>query len=385
MESPLATNSFKRKNHFEDEEDETKKFCRTSPSEDYMSYSSPPSDQTFKTSTPNNFLTSPTSPFSNFQISLPTNYLSLPKEIWKNNICPFLTLRYLGNLRLASRYFHRKIVVFPVWKQWIPYHQLEEFQVQQIMLGWQNDLNEEEEEEEEGKKKLSTQRNNKIEAITPFYDPMICLDKVKDPKVYGIYFTSNIVFDIDIFKLLPESLIELECFRTESIFLGNYMKNLPPSLQRITFRWSYDIDYVTRQAITYAIHNLPNLTIQFHRGFSLLYWLTMRGLTEEISILIKQRKDLIDLPNGTLGETALCLACRLGNLELAQLLLQNGADINKPCFDGWTPLITATFKSHHAIVSLLFKEYKANVYLTDKYGKTALTYANPICFSILSN
>jgi len=41
--------------------------------------------------------------------------LTFPKELWNSEICSFLTVRELGNLRVTCLFFHEIVL----WKQWI--------------------------------------------------------------------------------------------------------------------------------------------------------------------------------------------------------------------------------------------------------------------------
>ncbi len=53
------------------------------------------------------------------------------------------------------------------------------------------------------------------------------------------------------------------------------------------------------------------------------------------------------------GATALHISCREGFLEIAKILIENGADVNAIDNEGWTPLMRANINGHHEVVSLL--------------------------------
>ena len=72
--------------------------------------------------------------------------------------------------------------------------------------------------------------------------------------------------------------------------------------------------------------------------------------------------------------TALTYAARDGFAEIAQLLIDAGADVNWIDGEGVTPLILASFKGHLDLVQLLL-EHEADVTVRDQWDQTALDYA----------
>ena len=74
------------------------------------------------------------------------------------------------------------------------------------------------------------------------------------------------------------------------------------------------------------------------------------------------------------NNTPLHWASYNGHLQMAQLLLNNGAEIDKVRYDGSTPLIIASRYGHLEVVKLLI-EHQADVQLKTKWGETALYYA----------
>lgn len=73
--------------------------------------------------------------------------------------------------------------------------------------------------------------------------------------------------------------------------------------------------------------------------------------------------------------TPLMRAIRKVNKEIAELLLKNGADINKKNRYGFTNLMVASRIGHKDIVELLIKA-GANLNIKNKNGWTALRYAS---------
>ncbi|CAE7733005.1 unnamed protein product, partial [Symbiodinium pilosum] len=83
-----------------------------------------------------------------------------------------------------------------------------------------------------------------------------------------------------------------------------------------------------------------------------------------------------DLQNKA-GRTALMEAARSGHTEIAQLLLQTGAETALKVSDGcyrYTALVEAAFFGHTEIVRLLLKA-GAESDLKDQFGRTALLQA----------
>ncbi|MGB6063731.1 MAG: ankyrin repeat domain-containing protein [Desulfomonilaceae bacterium] len=75
------------------------------------------------------------------------------------------------------------------------------------------------------------------------------------------------------------------------------------------------------------------------------------------------------------GSTALSLAALTGQAEVAELLLEAGADIDARDFDGRTALFEAALSGHLQVVVILLAR-GADVHVRDISGRTALTEAN---------
>jgi ankyrin repeat protein len=90
--------------------------------------------------------------------------------------------------------------------------------------------------------------------------------------------------------------------------------------------------------------------------------------------LLKDHPDLLDKRN-SLGQTPLIVAVNHSQLEIAKLLLANGADVNASDPSMHTPLILAmSVYNHDKMVRLLIAK-GADVNLEDKTSMTALAYA----------
>lgn len=119
-----------------------------------------------------------------------------------------------------------------------------------------------------------------------------------------------------------------------------------------------------------------------------LYYLvnySVNGFTKEArqlaETLLQYGADIDERNNFDFGETAeftaLHLATFLNELEFADFLLKNGADINLPDYNGRTPLILAVQIESKEMVALLITR-NANVNLPGNEGKTPLQAAREL-------
>ncbi len=74
------------------------------------------------------------------------------------------------------------------------------------------------------------------------------------------------------------------------------------------------------------------------------------------------------------GATALHLAARQGNFEMARILIENGADVNVADFEGWTPLMRAAFFQNSEIVDLLLSN-GAQAQIVNSIGESVIIHA----------
>ena len=68
---------------------------------------------------------------------------------------------------------------------------------------------------------------------------------------------------------------------------------------------------------------------------------------------------------------ALHMACRNKHLQLIELLIDRGADVNIPDNDKWTPLYTACYFENIEIIKLLL-DYGADIHMEINHGCTSL-------------
>lgn len=96
------------------------------------------------------------------------------------------------------------------------------------------------------------------------------------------------------------------------------------------------------------------------------------GTLNEATVLVKKNPKIVNAINDA-GYSPLILACYRGNNEVAQFLIENGADINYNNAMG-TALMAAVVKNNIQIVNLLIDK-NVNIELKDGNGTTAIIYA----------
>jgi ankyrin repeat protein len=57
-----------------------------------------------------------------------------------------------------------------------------------------------------------------------------------------------------------------------------------------------------------------------------------------------------------MGRTALYIACSNGAMEVVQFFIDNGANIETPNKNGWTPLNSASYNGQLSVVDLLISK-----------------------------
>ncbi|CCE64664.1 hypothetical protein TPHA_0I01580 [Tetrapisispora phaffii CBS 4417] len=108
---------------------------------------------------------------------------------------------------------------------------------------------------------------------------------------------------------------------------------------------------------------------------TIIYLCIKANLLEVLRALFSMNCYNIDVTNDESGETALYLASKLNNFEIAKVLLQNGASTEVPeKLFSWTPLFIAAVENNLEIAKLLI-EYGAHVYVFDESGWTPLEQA----------
>jgi hypothetical protein len=107
------------------------------------------------------------------------------------------------------------------------------------------------------------------------------------------------------------------------------------------------------------------------RGMTQLHFCAVNGFTTSVKRLLSIRNINVNVKDDESGWTPLHDAARNGHIEIARLLLQNGADANAKDNDGNTPLYWASFQGHVDILHLLV-ENGADLEAQDNDGWRAL-------------
>lgn len=91
---------------------------------------------------------------------------------------------------------------------------------------------------------------------------------------------------------------------------------------------------------------------------------------------VKKSLDRGAAPNSRnrLGKTSLYISIEKNRLDIAQMLIAAGADVNLPSLEKVTPLIAASYAGSLAFVDLLLQHNAAHD-ATDRLHKSALVYA----------
>ena len=167
------------------------------------------------------------------------------------------------------------------------------------------------------------------------------------------------------------------------------------------------IDYATAHGLREVVERLSTGSTADTHGNTPLHQAAFNGQSEIVRSLLSTFPDMTDATNDD-GETPLIIACMKGNLAVAKLLLDAGADANRSQLNGnsplhfaaWsgnkfigndliaahaqadaqngngeTPLILAAREGNNEFVSLLV-EHGADVNLADNLQHTALYYAS---------
>ncbi|CAL8314365.1 unnamed protein product [Lota lota] len=97
---------------------------------------------------------------------------------------------------------------------------------------------------------------------------------------------------------------------------------------------------------------IPVLETQNWKGLTCLHVATLNGHLQLVNLLMKKGADL-NIQEGTSGKTALHLAVEQHDLHLVALLLQQSANVDAAMFNGCTPLHLAVGRQDAAMANLL--------------------------------
>ena len=116
-----------------------------------------------------------------------------------------------------------------------------------------------------------------------------------------------------------------------------------------------------------CIDNKINIDISNDRDDSILILAIMNEYIDMIKLIINYISDINDNYNYDYM-SPLHLACEIGNIEIVQLLLENGADIDVLDNYFMTPLHYASNRNHFKTIKLLIK-HKAKINVFDDHDR----------------
>ena len=110
-------------------------------------------------------------------------------------------------------------------------------------------------------------------------------------------------------------------------------------------------------------------------GMYAIHYVIKRGNTDILCLLLDEFEADVNMRDGEREFSCLMWACKRGNLSIAQILIDKGADV-LACdeMDGTFPLHWGAFSGNVEIIRLLLSS-GADVATTDNYGYTALHWA----------
>lgn len=131
----------------------------------------------------------------------------------------------------------------------------------------------------------------------------------------------------------------------------------------------------TLQELKKEISDTVKEEISNYDNFDLAQAILSKDSKMVSKILASKKFDLNTWPHILGGDTFLALASDLGDLEIVKILVENGADVN---FKGWadySPVERATFNNHVQIVKFLIEEKEATarpLYYTIQYRRVKI-------------
>lgn len=118
---------------------------------------------------------------------------------------------------------------------------------------------------------------------------------------------------------------------------------------------SASIFVVANTPLKAQIKNLYNETTNQVAGISSLMSAVVSNDIDGVRFFSKAGQSLVNQQN-IAGATAMHIACREKHLEIVQILIENGANLNIADNEGWTPLMRAAMAADASIVELLLQK-----------------------------
>lgn len=168
---------------------------------------------------------------------------------------------------------------------------------------------------------------------------------------------------------LPESIINIidEYSGNKENIKTYYKDNI---LDKMVYNKNKIIEAVINNNLCFikkCIDNKINIDISNDRDDSILILAIMNEYIDMIKLIINYISDINDNYNYDFM-SPLHLACEIGNIEIVQLLLENGADIDVLDNYFMTPLHYASNRNHFKTIKLLIK-HKAKINVFDVHDR----------------
>ena len=133
------------------------------------------------------------------------------------------------------------------------------------------------------------------------------------------------------------------------------------------------IDYATAHGLREVVTCLSVKETTDGHGNTPLHQAVFNGQSETVRMLLPTSGNMLNAPNDA-GETPLIIACMKGNLIIADLLIDAGAEVNKALLNGNTPLHFAVWSENKFIGRKLIAT-NAQVDAQNENGETPLILA----------
>ena len=128
-------------------------------------------------------------------------------------------------------------------------------------------------------------------------------------------------------------------------------------------------------AVVIVVFHVPELCRRWRDRFSLqMYFAVRDGNFNLVEQLVRKHPRLVNSQTGRARSTPLHLAAEAGNEEIAQLLLDRGAEVDRKDRFGRTPLYSAAqfgMEEHCRVAELLIRRW-ADVRARTQFGRTPL-------------
>src|SRR6267142_601009 len=121
--------------------------------------------------------------------------------------------------------------------------------------------------------------------------------------------------------------------------------------------------------------NLANVQVPVAPHGTPLHYAAFCGLRNIVKVLVTGQSQDLNSRRFNDGSTPLHLVLREGHVEVAQFLVEHGADATAQDKDGWTPLHRASSEGHIELAKFLI-QHGADVTAQDKDGSTPLHRAS---------